>query len=214
MQDDKKDTFKYEVKTIIGKSFLLLLSENSASHAYILKDGEMTLPETENIDFPNYKIAGYAVGDKVIRDVIHVISEDQFGTTLTEEAILMDNENIYFKVIGSSYIEEIRWINIKDEEAEKLRKEISQKFGNQAAIEHLIDGTGNETDLISSYYWSKNEVNILLSRTTEFGELDESWTLTYSNLIVSDILVGRYFSTQRNSSLIHMPHYIKLERGD
>jgi len=184
----KKDTFEYDIKTIIGKTFLLLLSENSSSQAYILKDKEITLPETKNIEFPNYKIGGYAVGDEVIRDDIHVISKDQFGATLTEEAILMDNENIYLKVIGSSYIEEIRWININDEEAEKLRKGINPKFKDQPAVEHLIDGTGNETELINSYYWSENEVNVLLSRTTEFGELDQSWTLTYNNLIVSNIL--------------------------
>ena len=37
----RKDTFEYEIKTIIGKTFLLLLSENSSSHTYILKDGEI-----------------------------------------------------------------------------------------------------------------------------------------------------------------------------
>lgn len=184
----RKDTFEYEIKSFIGKTFLLLLSKNSSSYAYMLKDKEITLPETDNVKFPNYKIGGYAVGDEVIRNDIHVISTDQFGTTLTEEAILMDNENIYLKVIGSSYLEEIKWINISDEESEKLRKGINTEFKNQPAVEHLIDGTGNETDLITSYYWTDNEVNILLSRTTEFGELDQFWTLTYTNLIVSDIL--------------------------
>jgi hypothetical protein len=133
-------------------------------------------------------LGGYAVGDKIIRDDIEVLSKDQFGAILTEEAILMDNENIYLKVIGSSYIEEIRWLNIDDEKAEKLRKEINSKFKEAPAIEHFTDDTGNETELISGYYWSENEVNILLSRTTEFGELDKSWTLTYTNLIVSNIL--------------------------
>jgi len=184
----KKDTFNYEIKTIIGKTFLLLLSENSSGHAFILKDKEIILPETDNIVFPHYELGGYAVGDEIIRDDIEVLSKDQFGVILTEEAILMDNENIYLKVIGSSYIEEIRWLNINDEEAEKLRKEINSKFKDVPTIEHLIDGTGDETELITSYYWSENEVNVLLSQTTEFGELDKSWTLTYTNLIVSNIL--------------------------
>lgn len=184
----KKDTFNYEIKTIIGKTFLLLLSEHTSGHAYILKDGETILPETDNKVFPDYELGGYAVGDKIIRDDIEVLSKDQFGAILTEEAILMDNENIYLKVIGSSYIEEIRWLNIDDEKAEKLRKEINSKFKEAPAIEHFTDDTGNETELISGYYWSENEVNILLSRTTEFGELDKSWTLTYTNLIVSNIL--------------------------
>ena len=183
-----RDTFEYEIKNIIGRTFLLLVSEKSSGQVFILKDKEINLPDTKNIKFPNYKIGGYAVGDEVIRNDIHVISSDQFGSTLTEEAILMDNENVYLKVIGSSYIEEIKWINIKDEEFEKLRKGINTEFNNQPAIEHLIDGTGNETEMITSYYWTENEVNILLSRTTEFGELDQSWTLTYTNLIVSNIL--------------------------
>ena len=184
----KKDTFDYEIKTIIGKSFLILLSETSSSYVFILKDKNIILPETQNIIFPDYKVGGYAVGDKINRDDIQVVSKDQFGTILTEEAIHMDNENIYYKIIGSSYIEEILWLNLNNDETDKIMKELNSKFKDAPFIEYLLDSNGNETEIIASYYWSENEVNVLLSRTTEFGELDNSWTLTYNNLIVSNIL--------------------------
>lgn len=184
----EKDTFDYEIKTLIGTSYLLLFSETSTSHVYILKNENTILPETKNIIFPDYKVSGYAVGDEIIRDDIQVVSKDQFGSILTEEAIHVDNENIYFKVIGSRYIEEIRWLNLSDVEKEKIMKELNSKFKDAPSIEHIIDPNGNETEIIASYFWFENEVSILLSRTTEFGELDNSWTLTYNNLIVTDIL--------------------------
>jgi hypothetical protein len=146
------------------------------------------LPETQNLLFPDYKVGGYAVGDKINRDDIQVVSKDQFGTILTEEAIHMDNENIYYKLIGSSYIEEIRWLNLNTDEMEKIMKELNSKFKDPPSVEYILDPNGNETELIASYYWSQNEVNVLLSRTTEFGEMDKSWTLAYNNLIVSNIL--------------------------
>ncbi len=184
----KKDTFEYDIKTIIGKSFLILISETSSSHVYILKDEDKILPETQNIIFPDYKLGGYGIGDEILREDIQVVSEDQFGTILTEEAIHIDNENIYFKVIGSLYIEEIRWLNINDNETEKIIKELNSKFKDKPSIEYVIDSNGNETESIASYFWFENEVSVLLSRATEFGELDKSWTLTYNNLIVSNIL--------------------------
>jgi hypothetical protein len=184
----KKDTFDFEIKTLIGKSFLILFSRTSSSQVYILKDENIILTETQNTIFPDYKVGGYAVGDVIIRDDIQVVSKDQFGTIITEEAIHIDNENIYFKVIGSRYIEEIRWLNIYDGEKEKIIKEINSKFMNPPSIEYIHDAQGNETEVIASYFWFENEVSVLLSRTTEFGELDKSWTLTYNNLIVSNIL--------------------------
>lgn len=184
----KKDTFNYDIKTLIGKSFLILLSETSASQVFILRDMDNVLPETQNLLFPDYKVGGYAVGDKINRDNIQVVSKDQFGTILTEEAIHMDNENIYYKLIGSSYIEEIRWLNLNTDEMEKIMKELNSKFKDPPSVEYILDPNGNETELIASYYWSQNEVNVLLSRTTEFGEMDKSWTLAYNNLIVSNIL--------------------------
>jgi hypothetical protein len=184
----KKDTFNYDIKTLIGKSFLILLSETSASQVFILRDMDNVLPETQNLLFPDYKVGGYAVGDKINRDDIQVVSKDQFGTILTEEAIHMDNENIYYKLIGSSYIEEIRWLNLNTDEMEKIMKELNSKFKDPPSVEYILDPNGNETELIASYYWSQNEVNVLLSRTTEFGEMDKSWTLAYNNLIVSNIL--------------------------
>ncbi len=184
----EKDTFDYEIKTLIGKSYLILFSETSSSHVYILKNENIILPESRNKIFPDYKISGYAVGDEILRDDIQVVSKDQFGTILTEEAIHIDNENIYFKVIGSRYIEEIRWLNLNDKETEKIIKELNSKFTNAPSIEYIIEPNGKETELIASYFWSENEVSVILSRTTEFGELDKSWTLTYNNLIVSNIL--------------------------
>ena len=194
----KKDTFDYAIKNITGKSFLILLSETSSSYVFILKDQDNILPETTNIIFPDYKVGGYAVGDEIIRDDIEVVSKDQFGTILTEEAIHIDNENIYFKVIGSSYIEEIRWLNLNEAATEKIMKELNKKFKDTPSIEYIIDPDGNETELIASYYWSENEVNVLLSRTTEFGELDKTWTLTYNNLIVSNIL-NNYFDPEKEN---------------
>lgn len=184
----KKDTFDFEIKTLIGKSFLILFSKTSSSHVFILKDENIILPETQNTVFPDYKIGGYAVGDEILRDDIQVVSKDQFGNILTEEAIHIDNENIYFKVIGSRYIEEIRWLNIGNESIEKIMKELNSKFNDAPSIEYIIDPNGNKTDLIASYFWFENEVSVLLSRITEFGEQDKSWTLTYNNLIVSNIL--------------------------
>ena len=184
----KKDTFNYDIKNFIGKSFLILLSETSASQVFILKDKDKVLAETQNLLSPDYKVGGYAVGDKINRDDIQVVSKDQFGTILTEEAIHMDNENIYYKVIGSSYIEEIRWLNLNTDETEKIIKELNSKYIDPPSVEYILDANGNETELIASYYWSQNEVNVLLSRITEFGEMDNSWTLTYNNLIVSNIL--------------------------
>lgn len=194
----KKDTFDFEIKTIIGKTFLLLLSETSSSQALILKDSDKAVTETGNKVFPDYKVGGYAVGDKIERDDMQVLSKDQFGKTLTEVAILMDNENIYLKVIGSSYIEEIRWININEAAADKLKNNLNSSFKNDPAIEHFTDRTGIERELITSYYWSENEASVLLSNTTEFGELDKSWTLTYNNLIISNIL-NNYLNSDTNN---------------
>ncbi len=184
----KKDTFDYQIKTLIDKSFLILFSKTSSSNVFILKDENIILPETQNVIFPDYKVGGYAVGDEIIRDDIQIVSKDQFGTILTEEAIHVDNENIYFKVIGSRHIEEIRWLNLNDLESEKIIKELNSKFKDAPSIEYIIDPNGNETEVIASYFWFENEVSVLLSRTTEFGELDNSWKLTYNNLIVSNIL--------------------------
>jgi len=184
----KKDTFEYEVKKYIGKTFLLLISKNASSHAYQLKDPDVELPETNHISFPEYKIGGYAPGERINREDIEVLSSDQFGLQFTEEAILLDNENIYLKIRGKEFIEEMRWFNIEDAEANRIIDQLNNLFSEAPVSEYLEEDSDNTENIIGNYYWTENEVNVLLSRVTEFGELDVTWTLTYTNIIVSNIL--------------------------
>jgi hypothetical protein len=184
----KMDTFTYEIKNYFNKTFLILISENSSSYAYELKNNNVTIPETNNLYFPDFRIEGYAVGDIIDRDDIEVMSKDQFGTSLTEMAIFRNNNNVILKIINEHYIEEMQWKNISDSETQNIIKQLNNVFSKAPDIEYASEDTQTGSDEILNYYWSENEINVLLTRINEFGELDDFWSLNYSNLIVSDIL--------------------------
>ena len=182
------DTFKYEVKNYFGKTFLILISEHSSSYAYELKNSSLKVAETNNLNFPDYRIEGYAVGDIINRDDIEVVSKDQFGTSLTEQVILINNQDVIIKVINEKYIEEIQWTNIIDSETFDLIKQLNNVFSSSPDIEYVNEDIQSGSKEALQYYWSENEVNVLLTRVNEFGELADVWSLSYSNLIVSNIL--------------------------
>jgi hypothetical protein len=184
----KQDTFIFDVKNYFGQIFLLLVSENSPSLVYILKNDEKKISETNNLIIPDYKVEGYATGDIVNREDIEIISKDQFGTSLTEIAILRDNKNVILKIIDEKYIEEIQWVNINDSDITGIVKQINRSFSKAPDIEYESEEIQKDTDDIFQYYWSENEIHILLTRINEFGDLDEIWSLTYSNSIISNVL--------------------------
>jgi hypothetical protein len=194
----KTDTFLYDVKKYMDRTFLLLISKNSSSFVYQLKDKNINIPQSNNITFPRFEIEGYAVGDEINRNDINIISKDQFGITLTEIAVLNSNENILFQVKSGLYIENIQWINIEDQQAQGMAQNINKIF-TRAPDSQYIDGAsdGDQNELIS-YFWSENEVNILLSKTNETGDPDNSWTLTCTNLIISNIL-NNYLDVQQEN---------------
>ena len=184
----KSDTFMYDVKKYAGNFFLVLISPNSGSHVFELKDKNIQLSETNNITSPRYEIEGYTIGDVILRKDINVLYTDQFGSTLTEEATLLNNENILLKIIAGKYIEEIRRLNISETDAQKIFRDLNKAFTLPPDIEYGSEVSMNQTGEILQYYWSENEENILLTKVTETGELDNVWTLTYTNLILSNII--------------------------
>jgi len=184
----KSDTFMYDVKKYAGSFFLVLISSNSGSLVYELKDKNIQLLETNNLTFPRYEIEGYTIGDVVLRKDINVLYTDQFGSTLTEEATLLNNENILLKIIAGKYIEEIRWLNISETDAQKIIRDLNKAFTLPPDIEYGSEVSMSQSEEILQYYWSENEENILLTKVTETGELDNVWTLTYTNLILSNII--------------------------
>ena len=184
----KLDTFIFDVKNYFGKTFLILLSENSANYAYELKNENVNISETNNLYFPDFKIEGYAVGDVIDREDIEVMSSDQFGTLLTEQAIFKNNTGILLKIIDEKYIEEIQWKNIDNSEVQNIVKQLNSNFNSSPDIELITEDNQPASQEILQYYWSENEVHVLLTRANEFGDLDDVWSLTYSNLIVSNIL--------------------------
>ena len=187
----KTDTFTYDIKNYLDKSFLVLLSGNSATRIYELKNSSDKLPETKNNNYPRIDIAGYAVGDNINREEIEVIYSDQFGNILTEEVTLKNNQNILMNVKGGIYVEEIKWLNISNSEIDDLIKKINKEFTIDPQIERE-DSDPDITKDIVSYYWSENEVIILLQRP-EINSSD--WTLTYNNLIISGIINTYYENT-------------------
>jgi archaellin len=184
----KSDTFMYDVKKYAGKFFLVLISPNSGSHVLELKDKNIQLSETNNITSPRYELEGYTIGDVILRKDINVLYTDQFGSTLTEEATLLNNENILLKIIAGKYIEEIRWLNISEPDAQKIIRDLNKAFTLPPYIEYASEVSMSQAGEILQYYWSENEENILLTKVTETGELDNVWTLTYTNLILSNII--------------------------
>jgi hypothetical protein len=188
------DTFTYDIKNYIDKSFLVLLSENSAMRIYQLKGQSENLEETNNIYQPQLDVYGYSVGDIIERDEIDVVYSDQFGNILTEEVILKSNQNILMKIKGGTYVEEIKWLNISNSEIDKLIKKINKKFTADPVIEKE-DSSTDISDNVINYYWSENEVIILLHRA---GTSSSEWTLTYNNLLISGIL-NMYFENEPNN---------------
>jgi hypothetical protein len=184
----KTDTFMYDVKKYFDRSFLILIPESSSSYVYELKDEHNNVPQTNNILFPRFEVEGYAVGDEVNRNEIQVLFEDRFGTSLTEEAVLANNENVLLQIIAGQYIDKIQWTNIDDRQAQAIVKELNDIFTRKPDLQFLDEENQIGSGEVLHYYWSENEVNILLSRLTDIGDLDNVWTLTYTNLIISNIL--------------------------
>jgi hypothetical protein len=184
----KLDTFIYDVKKYFGMTFLILISESSSSHTYMLRDSNIDLLESSNINFPEFSIENYAVGDEIDREDIVVLSKDQFGNTLTEQATLKKNENVLIKIIAGQFIEEMQWININKRQSSDIVTQLNNIFTTTPDIEYYSRENQNESKDIRYYYWSENEISILLTRDTEFGDLDDVWSLTYTNLIISNIL--------------------------
>ena len=184
----KADTFKYDVKKFAGKYFLVLISPNSASQVYVLKDKDLELSETNNISFPRYKIEGYTVGDEINRAEIQVLFKDQFGTSLTEEALLVNNDNVLLKIVGGKYIEEIRWMNLPEKDIQKIVKDLNSVFSSSPGIEYVPEEERTGSEDILQYFWSENDTNILLTKATETGNIDEFWSLIYTDLILSNIM--------------------------
>jgi hypothetical protein len=184
----KADTFEYDVKKFADKYFLVLISPNSASQVYELKDKDLELSETNNISFPRYEIEGYTVGDEINRTEIQVLFKDQFGTSLTEEAILVNNENVLLKIIAGKYIEEIRWMNLPEKDILKIVKDLNSVFSSSPGIEYIPEEERIGSEDILQYFWSENDTNILLTKATETGDIDEFWSLIYTDLILSNIM--------------------------
>jgi len=194
----RTDTFLYDVKNYYGKLFLILISKSASSYAFELKNENTGVSETSNISFPVFNIEGYAVGDEVNRKDINVLSSDQFGTSLTEEAMMKNNNNVLLKVKAGRYIEEIQWINISNSEAQNIVGRLNTIFTYAPDIEFLTDENKSEAENIIHYYWSENEVSILLAKAIELGDSEDVWSLTYTNLIVSNILNNYLNSTADN----------------
>jgi len=194
----KSDTFMFDVKEYIGKFFLVLISPNSASHVFELKDENVVLSETDNLSSPRFEIKGYAIGDKIDRTDIQVLHRDQFGTTLTEEAVLINNENVLLKIVAERYIEQMKWTNIDEANVQIIIKDLNTIFTTPPDIEFFPEEQQTDPEEILQYYWSENEVNVLLTKATELGNQEDVWSLTCTNLIFSNILNNYLESTSDN----------------
>lgn len=184
----RQDTFSYDIKSYIDKYFLILISKNSGSHVYQLLDEHISLPESYNISFPRYEIGGYAVGDEVDRKDIHVLNTDQFGSSLTETTVLKEDQDVLLKVVQRKYILEIKRINIAEAEAQQIISELSDIFAQDPDIELMADENRDEAEEIINYFWSENEVNVLLSKVDESGDVGITWSLISTNLVIANIL--------------------------
>lgn len=195
----KKDTFLYDIKKHIDKFFLILISEHASSYVYELKEDHKILEQTNNIHIPEFEIEGYVIGDVINRDEIQILATDQFGTSLTETAVLNKNENVILEIIGGKYIHNIMLTQIKDAEIADLKENINAAFTITPDIQYFDEGKEEENQDILYFYWSENEVNVLLSRASEYGGKEQEWTLTYTNLLISNIL-RNYLKTVPESS--------------
>jgi len=184
------DTFSIAVKNYLDTKFLLLFSNTSTSRVYELKTKDLNIPEINSKSQPQYKIYGYSVGDEVDREKIEILYSDIFGSKVTEEAFLLDNQNIKFTIIGYKYIERIEIINIHDEELTRLIRSIDQVFSTSHEYEEIVNGEGDFKEIVKGYYWNEMDVSIYLQKIESNYEKQEEnyWTLEYTNYIITNIL--------------------------
>ena len=131
----KTDTFTYDIRNYLNKSFLVLLSKNSAMRILELKNGGENIEETDNNNIPKIDVEGYSIGDNINREDFDVVYSDQFGNILTEEVILKNNQNVLMKIQGGNYVEEIKWINISNSEIDNIIKKINKEFCTDPVVE-------------------------------------------------------------------------------
>lgn len=184
------DTFTFALKKYIDKQFLILFSNASASRVYNLKNKAVDLPEIRSDFQPKYKIGGYSVGDVIDRDKIEIIYSDIFGSKVTEEAFLIDNQDIQFTILGYHYIEKIERSNIRDKELSTLIQSIGKFFSKDHEYEEIINGEDNFQEVVKGYYWNEKDVSIFLQKIERSYENqdDNFWTLEYSDYIITTIL--------------------------
>jgi len=184
------DTFTIGIKKYIDNHFLILFSEMSASSIYALKEKEIQVKEINAGYQPEYKISGYSVGDLIDRDKIEIVNVDIFGSMKTEEAVLIGNEQVVFTILGDKYIEKIGKTNISDQELVPLIRSIDKVFSGKHEYDEIMDGSGDYEEIIKGYYWNEKDVSISLQKIERNYERDEenSWTLEYSNYIITNIL--------------------------
>jgi hypothetical protein len=187
------DTFIYDIKKFIGKTFLILYSEKAVSQVYALKSGEITLRETDHIRQPVLEISGYKTGESIARDKIKVLYSDSFGESIIEEASLNSDENVIFTIVGKKYIQQIRKIHIPEDDIESLKKSIDNEFSVSSEFEEIENGDELIGERILAYYWDEKEVSVSLKKIINIydGKIeneDPGWTMTYENLLITQIL--------------------------
>lgn len=190
------DTFTYDIKKYIGKTFLVLYSNASGSQVYELLDGNADLAETHHVNQPVYKVEGYSVGSTVDRNKIKVTYSDLFGDLQTETAILIKNPAVQLTILGGKYIESIKQMEIKEQDTSQIINSVNKKFTVKPEFEKTKNETADLQQVIYGYYWNENEVNITLHKTIDARSGEAStWTLEYSNYIVTNILQNYLQST-------------------
>ncbi len=182
------DTLIYDVKNYIDQTFLILYSRSNASRVYVLKNPDVKLKETNHLQQPEFEVKGYKIGDRIDRSVIDVIYEDRFGTSITEEAVLIEDPDISFVIIGRNYIEHITRTGIPEDEIDKLIKAINKQFENEPEYEEITNGEGALKQTMRGYYWIEKDVSIQLQKTDPPVNGQTGWTLEYSNFIITNIL--------------------------
>jgi len=194
------DTFTFATKKYIDKQFLLLFSDNSASRVFELKTKEVQVPEIHPNYQPEFRINGYTVGDKIERDQVEIVYSDIFGSRVTEEAYLISDVNIKFTLLGYEYIEKIEKMNIEDEDLTPLIRSIDKIFSKPHEYEEIKNGSGEMKEIVKGYYWNERDVSIFLQKIERPWDNQEtnSWTLEYSNYVITTILQNYLEITPEN----------------
>lgn len=194
------DTFTYGTRHYIDNQFLILYSGTTASRVYELKTLDIELPEIRPDYQPSFKVGGYAVGDIIDRDKIEVIFSDVFGSLVTEEAVLQEDPDIKFTIIGNRYIEKIERRNIRDQELHALIRDIDKVFTVDYEYDETVNGMNDFVETVKGYYWNEKDVSIFLQKVeSSFDDpSDGFWTLEYSNYIITSILQNYLELTPEN----------------